>query len=868
VKRSLIQKLREFLAGRRLRRKAEALRFIKARYHIFRFLLAINDQALACLAGLDRLVRENEPSRAASEATTLYETALELADGLNRLTGNDHLGLYPRLAGLRRELDAAIAGYVAAGRDHWPALAEITPDMAGQTGGKATPLAILARAGLPVPDGFAVPRRACREYLREAHLEERLRAVLRASGLPGADLAALSARATEMIAASEPAPGFARELDRALERLGPGGETLVGVRSSAACEDGGEHSFAGQFESVLGVCGAAAFTAAFRTVLASAFSERALSYRLGAGARSASLDMAVFCQRMVDAHVSGVLFTLDPMHPESGRMLVTAVPGLGTQAVSGRVPADVYRPVRELGAVSEQDVGALVAVKTSGERLGADGALVMAEVPASEREAPLLAPADIEALRGLALRIEALLGGPRDIEWSKDREGRFWILQARPARLARHAQAGAAGRGEALLRGGTGASPGKAVGRAAVVRSRGELDAARAAAQEGPVVLVLRQSLVEAASLAPQAAAILVDMGNPLDHLACLAREYAIPMITGLGVASEKLTGGDWLLADADAGTVSAADPRLWRDAPRPPAREASRPSGGEGLREICLPLNLTDAYGPTFSIAEMRSLHDVVRYVHEKAVLAMFGAADAVTEEAFSLVRRLSGVPGLSFLIIDLGGALAQSGKTGKSGRFGNAPVTPEDIMCAPLAALCRGMAEPGLRWGKPPPMGGTGGLWARAMLDKRGERPVGEPNYALATRDYVNLNARVDYHFAMIDAVCGANPRQNSVRFRFKGGGTGREQRERRAAFIETVMVEQGFFTNRQGDMVTAVLAEGGAVLVEEKMVMLGRLLGFSRLLDAAMTDEAMPGLIAEAFLRGDYSLDGLAARLGGAS
>ena len=95
---------------------------------------------------------------------------------------------------------------------------------------------------------------------------------------------------------------------------------------------------------------------------------------------------------------------------------------------------------------------------------------------------------------------------------------------------------------------------------------------------------------------------------------------------------------------------------------------------------------------------------------------------------------------------------------------------------------------------------------------------------------------------------------------------------QRDRRAACIETILREQEFFTNRQGDMVTAVLVEGAREPIRAKLEMLGRLLGFSRLLDAVMLDDAMPGRIARAFLDGDYSLDGLAgetaatARAGG--
>ncbi|NDY55445.1 pyruvate, phosphate dikinase [Desulfovibrio sulfodismutans] len=848
------------LAGRwrrrRERREAAALDWIKSRYHIFRVLLANNESALAAMAEVDGLVNEHETTRLTETVRTLLEMAMDLVDGLNRLTENAHLGLYPRIENLGRRLEKALESYGRAPRRVWLPLEDVTADMREQAGGKAQPLGGLLRAGLPVPAGVCITRRACREYLRQARLEDRLKALLRQAALPGADIGEVSSRAKAMVLASEPTPEFAAQLHAAWEHLCRDWPHGMSARSSASSEDGREHSFAGQFASVLGVSSPEALVGAFKTVLASAFAARALAYRIGAGLASESLDMAVLCQRMIAARSSGVLFTRDPMDPDGGRMLLTAVPGLGTQAVSGRAVADVYRPARELGTEPTRDTPVEIAEKTVREVLAPRGGLRLEDVPEDMRHAALLAPGQIEALRGHGLRIEALAGCPQDIEWSVDEDGRVWILQARPARLVPTASGRAAGpsSGDAervLLAGGVGASPGRAAGCLFTARSRSDLDAAARA--QRPIVLALHQSLVDAASLVPEVAAVLVDMGNPLDHLAALSRELGIPMITGLGTATTALQHGEWVLADADRGLVLAADPRLWRDISRPASRTPSRPvDAAANLRRMILPLNLTDAYGPTFSIQEIKSLHDVVRYVHEKAVIALFETGDAVAEQTFSLVRRLRDGAGLSFLIIDLGGGLVP----GRSATVGS-----EDILCEPLAALCRGMATPGLRWGKPPPIPGVSGLISRSMLDGRSERPVGNPNYALAARDYLNVNARVDYHFAMIDAVCGANPRENSIRFRFKGGGTARVQRERRARFVEEVLREEEFYTTRQGDMVTAALVEGSRETVQDKMEMLGRFLGFSRLLDAVMIDDDMPGRVARAFRAGDYSLDGLA-------
>ncbi len=45
-----------------------------------------------------------------------------------------------------------------------------------------------------------------------------------------------------------------------------------------------------------------------------------------------------------------------------------------------------------------------------------------------------------------------------------------------------------------------------------------------------------------------------------------------------------------------------------------------------------------------------------------------------------------------------------------------------------------------------------------------------------------------------------------------------------------------------------------------VEERLIMLGRLLGFTRLMDAVMHNDNSPKIMAQAFIDGKYSLEGV--------
>lgn len=856
---------------RRAEDAAKVLDVLKIRHHTFRILLANNELALNILGSVSQALTSPGAAREdwADEIDELLDVSYELVDGLNRLTNDRHSGLYER----RQQLEDAIRQAIEAVRENPRRMLkcipfdELSPDYRALVGGKASAIASLKQAGIPVPDGFAITAEAGGEILSANGLDaviDRCVQRMQAERSRHEEIETEAAEIREGVLAASIPEDLEAELRRAYDRLTENGAVAVSVRSSAMVEDKVEHTFAGQFESVLNVTSFEALTKALREVLASNYSARSSLYRMHAGLPLGRHDMAIFCQRMAQARTAGVLFTIDPSEPENGRMLISAVPGLGILAVGGAAPADIYRPLRE-GAESEpMGDWSQIAEKTHRAVSLPEGGVREEALSGAERERGLLSMEEACSLVRLGRMIENLTGKPQDVEWAISQSGKIFILQSRDVRLpgkVRHAPDVVAG--EALLRGGVCASPGRRVGRVKVVNSVQDFEKWSRDGEQGPGVLVLHQSMVDAAGWIEKFEGVVVDLGNPVDHLSCIAREYAIPMLTRTGKATKTLRDGDWVVVDADRGMVLPAPEELWKEALearqlKTSTKKRRAPQGDSMTPEVTRlwklvePLNLTDAYGPTFSIRECRSLHDLIRYVHEMAVLAMFDTGDAVLEEAETLVHRLDGDVPLHFMIIDLGGGVSP-GSRGFRVRIDN-------ILSTPLLALWEGITFPGLRWGKAPPVPGFSGLVSRSMLDQRGARPVGTQNYAMISRDYLNLNARVDYHFSMVDAVCGNNPRENYIRFRFKGGGTTAIQRERRARFVAEVLDSYGFFTDQRGDLVTASLLEGEQEEIAGKLAMIGRLLGFSRLLDATMTDDNTPGKVARAFIAGDYDLDAL--------
>ena len=198
----------------------------------------------------------------------------------------------------------------------------LTPDPA-EIGGKAYHLARLARMAPVVPFFFVL----------------RAEALTRLLGGGAPPETEEEAERTRERAERLPLPDELREaLREALEPLRDG---PLAVRSSAVGEDGERSSFAGQFETVLGVSpDEDEVWRAVRRVWASAFSPRAMAYRRERGEGAGA--MAVVVQSLVEPEAAGVAFSVDPVSGDGATAVVSAVYGLGEGLVSGVLDADTY----------------------------------------------------------------------------------------------------------------------------------------------------------------------------------------------------------------------------------------------------------------------------------------------------------------------------------------------------------------------------------------------------------------------------------------------------------------------------------------------------------------------------------------------
>lgn len=201
-------------------------------------------------------------------------------------------------------------------------------------------------------------------------------------------------------------------------------EVFFAVRSSGFSEDSTQSSFAGQYETVLGVKGIAAVSGAIARCFASFSNSRSAAYRQS---RSESADGgAVIVQRLIEAEAAGVAFTVDPVSGAADRVCIEANFGLGDSVVGGQVNADGFTVLKTSGEIAQRRIGR----KEVHSILGPEGVRLQ-NITEDLVLKPSVSDEVIRGISALAVKVEQHHRAPVDIEWAL-KDGILWLLQARP----------------------------------------------------------------------------------------------------------------------------------------------------------------------------------------------------------------------------------------------------------------------------------------------------------------------------------------------------------------------------------------------------------------------------------------------------
>jgi pyruvate,water dikinase len=289
-------------------------------------------------------------------------------------------------------------------------------------GPKAAILARLLRAGLPVPQAFCISAEAYREHLQSAPVAAGFQALDAQDSI--ADRLALLNDLRQAIIECPLSAALLGPIESAYRAMGT---DRVAVRSSATTEDLPQHSFAGLYDSFLGIASLPDLFIAIKKCWASLWTDRAFDYRSKNGFDHHKAAMAVIVQELVPAEISGVVFTSDPLSGRHDRLIIESSFGLGEAIVSGKVTPDRMVMSRDGFKVLEH----LIAEKALESVSAPAGGVTERPIGGDRSKQPCLDGAIGRRVAALALRIEKMLGSRQDVEWAIAK-GEIFILQSRP----------------------------------------------------------------------------------------------------------------------------------------------------------------------------------------------------------------------------------------------------------------------------------------------------------------------------------------------------------------------------------------------------------------------------------------------------
>lgn len=713
---------------------------------------------------------------------------------------------------------------------------KIDDELEDAVGGKNAHLGVIKNLlGVEIPPGFAITTKGFSKIVKESEIAQEIFEIL-SNWDQGKITTKEASKNIQKLILNYPLPkDLLTEIHRHINKLKKQykNESLyLAVRSSCIGEDS-EHSFAGIYESYLGVCPDEVPTK-YKHVLASAYSERALEYRKNKGIMESEIAMAVGCQKIIDPKVSGVMYTVDPFNIEEDRAVISAIYGFGEDLVGGKQEGDMYFVSRQY---PNEIKGMNIVYKNRMKKLNPiNGKVISTLVPDKDKNRPVLTNNQVKRLVQLGMRLEQYFKHPQDIEFAFDHSGTLYILQTRRLKLKdkkahmvcnldeikKRFQVIFSNKGEIV-------QEGIAMGEVYLINSLDDLNNV-----PDQCILVATFTSPVIAKVIKKVNGIITDVGSPIGHLATIAREFRIPMIINTKNATKVLKNGQNI-------TLNATDNIVYDGYLKELCYYEFNQDTFEETKEYRLlkrifkrisPLNLVDPSSNLFQPDNCKTYHDIIRFIHEKAVSELI---DQNTYRKYSGtnkgVRLKLDIP-LDLVVIDITQHTVIKSRE----------LTIDNISSPLLKAFVKGVSSENV-WSTEPVSIGFRSFMASmnrtTPLEMADPKFVGQ-NLAVISKDYANISLRLGYHFTMIDSIAGNNSSENYIYFRFFGGVSENVKRSRRARLIGRILNEHDFFTEIRGDLVIARLKGMSKEEILEKIFVLGVLVAFTRQLDVRMEEE----------------------------
>lgn len=792
-------------------------RSIRSLFHKFRRILELNNAAMEKMAVLERALGGEyifDNAFASRMVRELSKLVHKTAYSLNAMSSDRYVELYDRFEYLKGILEDILAGGLGPNAARLTMnFSEISWENLPLVGMPNVCLAELKRmSDIGVVDGFVLTVTGCRMIL--------------AQEMPPA--------ASQPLPLSEhpPAPSrLAEAVDKAAQalqqRLGGAQRFHISACEAGILEPGSvlpvQESDSGHLVSDLfEVC--------------------------RQGARSGLRDLAVSVREIPPDNHQACLRTYHPGPVAPGSMVVTLKKGPGVE----RYYLRRSHPFSLLASeILPKDEAAPLADGSRALKVARSGLL---------RGSGLLHPDQLGPVAEAGIVLERALGIPQELCWGLDKDNRARISDVSPLAVEQEQDpseplAEALEQAESLLRGGSSAQAGVAAGRVVRIRENDDPGAFPVGA-----VAVARAASPQLAPFMNRAGALVTELGSTIGHLATVVREYRIPAIFGAADALKALPQDEEV-------TVDASVPAVYRGIIEPLLRQSR--AGSElfatdpefttlrRLLQFIMPLSLTDPDAPNFAPAYCRSYHDIIHFVHERAVEELLHAQSRGGSGVAAAHRLQSKIP-LDIHLIDAGGGLCEDAGGGLREDAGSGlredaaqNVSMEQVLSEPLRSFLAGL-EYGWEYRRDSRLSLRdvfSGLHRTSEVLQSSPEYVGR-NLAIVAAGYFNLSLHMGYHFNVIDAFMGDNLNQNYIYFRFAGGLADTARRGRRVELLRRVLARLQFNISIKADLITARLKIVDREAMAAALGQLGLLAAFTRQLDISMAEETSPDGYETAF------------------
>lgn len=577
-------------------------------YDSFRKLLQYDSQCHELIADLQDLYYKDRPVEwlhiiACYEQ--LYDAANGMVTSLNEVANRGEQELFVFLKKIDNYIRFLLAAETQALTNKLVSWLDDKSDP-GSMGNKAANLCLIKKRYPDlVPQGFIVTTTGWVEVIRHNGLRDEIDQRLMNLDLEDINcIREVSTILQKKVKEAVIPPHLREEVKGALEKLGErcinGQKALLAIRSSAVSEDG-PNSYAGQYKSMLDVS-FDNFWENYLEVLASKYSPEAILYRITTGIKDQEAPMAALVLEMVPSQFSGVVYTEDPTGDHENTTVIHCVEGVGEKLVSGNSLASMHLINKESGEIEDR--------------------MITSQAANSEL---------VKKLAVIGGELEDFFEAPQDIEWAVV-ENDLYLLQSRPLKITDlfssyliNEEDGSFKRVEdkyqpglpVIFNEGLTGAKGKASGSIHIYK-----DENGCPDNLSDIILLVENIPPSLILMLPSCSGVIATGGSSASHFATICREFGIPLIVAAENAKSKLQQGQQVTMDSvDCLVYDGVDEQLKKVTEKNAVTRVQLPYYRrlQSVLEFVVPLTVLDPESKSFVPGACRSMHDIVRYSHER---------------------------------------------------------------------------------------------------------------------------------------------------------------------------------------------------------------------------------------------------------